>query len=174
MLYLTPLLPPNRFNVDNLAPPNEQDMAELALGIVPLIGVAIKSYKELLSVISTINHSSSVVNQFYRRLTIQYRIFNNECVLNLELLESLDDENIQDMIGDSGHANWKDATLESDMRKALGGSYVACAELVEDVHNSTKTLEKKLDSLRAIKSERERVSFFFKVPLLYTKRNHAG
>lgn len=135
-------------------------MAELilgAVGVVPLIGVALKSYKTLYSELKTFRHCSSNLKRFLKLLRIQRQLFENECQLLLR--DCLGDElAVQDMVANPEHGSWSDLKQDESIKKLLKTNYEAFEELVGDILEVTQKLESGLSCFQVLKSVRERVS----------------
>ncbi|PVH71685.1 hypothetical protein DL98DRAFT_503310 [Cadophora sp. DSE1049] len=119
------------------------DPASLALGVIPLVGVVIKSYKEVYSKLKTFRHCSSTVQRVQKKLKFQRRVFENECHLLLRFV--LDDDSVvADMKSDSDHDNWKDKGLDRQMRERLSQNYKACLQIVEDIRSAIEGMAEEL------------------------------
>ncbi|WYZ44004.1 hypothetical protein EsH8_VII_000440 [Colletotrichum jinshuiense] len=118
-------------------------MAELALGIigiVPLIGGAIKAYKQVNGRLKAFRHCSNEVKKVRKVLGIQQQVFSNECRLWLRFAID-DDEIASDMASDPEHENWGDASLESSLRTRLKNNYKPWVEIVQDITRYIEELE---------------------------------
>ncbi|KAH7145485.1 hypothetical protein B0J13DRAFT_553569 [Dactylonectria estremocensis] len=110
-------------------------MAELALGIlgvVPLIGVAIKSFRHVSSTLRDFRHYSSKVERIRKRLKLQRQTFTNECNILLRLVLD-DDDTVSAMVSNSEHKNWTNLQLDGDLRAQFGESYEAWFDLVQEI-----------------------------------------
>lgn len=134
-------------------------MAELilgAIGVVPLIGIAIKSYKTLYTELKTFRHCSSNLKRFLKLLRIQRQLFENECQLLLR--DCLSDKlSVQDMIADPDHKSWGDKKLDESIKKLLKTNYDACEELVGNSLEAIQKLESGFACFQVLKSMRQRV-----------------
>ncbi|SPO02514.1 uncharacterized protein DNG_05187 [Cephalotrichum gorgonifer] len=112
-------------------------MAELvfgALGIVPLIGIAIKSYRGLCSDLRTFRHCSSTVKNTHKKLKVQRIIFENEC----ELL-------LRDCLGD-----------DADLQTAIDQGHEMCAELIQSILEAVQQLDSNLACFQALKAKQRK------------------
>lgn len=138
---------------------NYADMAELALGavgVVPIIGIAIKSFKIICSELNTFQHCSSHVRRLYDQLKVQRQIFENECTLLLR--DCLDDGPLVDrMIADPSHRFWEDDRSDEDLRVLLKSSYKVCSGLVQTILEAVQKLESGLACFHSLKSKQEKV-----------------
>ncbi|KAF6784169.1 hypothetical protein CSOJ01_15785 [Colletotrichum sojae] len=129
-------------------------MAELALGIVgiaPLIGGAIKAYKEVNLKLKLFRHSSKEVKKVYKVLRIQRQVFVNECRLWLKFIID-DDETAMGMASDPNHDRWGDPELDSSFKSRLKDNYDAWLDTTKDILESIEELE---GSLAAFKESSE-------------------
>ncbi|KAH6892035.1 hypothetical protein B0T10DRAFT_283521 [Thelonectria olida] len=133
-------------------------MAELALGvlgIVPLVGVAIKSYKTLTSKLRAFRHCSSTVHRVYKKLRVQRRIFKNEC--HLLLRHGVDDEAaIRDLMSDFDHRGWNNQDWEKHLRVSLKENYDECAEHVRDIIETIRRLEAEFCCFQAVEAKQQK------------------
>ncbi|KAK3290853.1 uncharacterized protein B0H64DRAFT_349583 [Chaetomium fimeti] len=133
-------------------------MAELilgAVGVVPLIGIAFKSYRTLHSELKTFRHCSSNLKRFLKLLRIQRQLFENECQLLLR--DCLGDELVvQDMVADPEHGSWSDPKRDESIKKLLKSNYEAFEELVGDILEAIQKLESGLACFQILKSMRQK------------------
>ncbi|OHX00978.1 hypothetical protein CSPAE12_00333 [Colletotrichum incanum] len=118
-------------------------MAELALGIlgvVPLIGGAIKAYKQVNGKLKAFRHCSKEAKKIQKVLRIQQQVFSNECRLWLRFAIE-DDEIVSEMASDPEHENWGDASLESCLRTRLKNNYEPWVEIIQDITGYVEELE---------------------------------
>ncbi|GJC96752.1 hypothetical protein ColKHC_05578 [Colletotrichum higginsianum] len=122
-------------------------MAELALailGVVPLIGVATKGYKQANGKLKAFRHCSREAEKVRKVLKIQQQVFANECFLWLRF--AIDDDEIASaMASDPEHGNWGDDSLESSLRTRLKNNYEPWFEIVQDVTRYLEELENGLE-----------------------------
>jgi hypothetical protein len=134
-------------------------MAELALGVlgvVPLIGVTIKSYQQLSSKAKTFRHCSSAVLRLYKQLRIQRRIFENECQLLLH--NSLrNDPAVEEMMADPDNSAWKGRSRDKELKAALKNNYDSCVGLIEDINEAIQHLRNALDCFGVVKTHQRPV-----------------
>ncbi|KAF3800992.1 hypothetical protein GCG54_00010269 [Colletotrichum gloeosporioides] len=125
-------------------------MAELALGIVgivPLIGGAIKAYKEVNQKLKLFRHSSKEVKKTHKVLRIQRQVFANECRLWLAFgIE--DDETATQMASDPEHDGWNDPSLDASLRNRLKDNYDIWLEVNAGIVNTIDSLDTSLVSFR--------------------------
>jgi len=119
------------------------DPLSIALGVIPLVGVACKTYAALYKKISTFSHYSNAVARFQKQLKLQRRVFENEIHLLLRLAIH-DDATIRLMRADLDHENWADGELEQVLRDTLGENYQPCFDIIEDIDAGLAKLQKKL------------------------------
>ncbi|KAF9871368.1 hypothetical protein CkaCkLH20_11015 [Colletotrichum karsti] len=126
-------------------------MAELALGIVgvvPLIGGAMKAYKEVNGKLKLFRHSSREVKKVHKVLRIQRQVFANECGLWLRLIMD-DDEVASEMASDPSHDGWNDPYLDNSFRSRLKKNYDAWFEITKDISDNIEILETQISSYEA-------------------------
>ncbi|KAF6826833.1 hypothetical protein CMUS01_09270 [Colletotrichum musicola] len=130
-------------------------MAELALGIVgiaPLIGGAIKAYKEVNLKLKLFRHSSKEVNKVHKVLRIQRQVFVNECRLWLKFIID-DDETAMGMALDPNHDRWGDPELDSSFKSRLKDNYDTWLDTTKDISESIEELEGSLAAFKETSEE---------------------
>lgn len=135
-------------------------MAELilgAVGVVPLIGVALKSYKTLYSELKAFRRCCSSLKRFHKVLRIQRQLFENECELLLRYCLG-DGLVVQRMVANPEHENWSDPKQDESIKKLLKTNYEACGELVGGILEAIQKLESGLSCFQVLKSLRQKVS----------------
>ncbi|KAF4478461.1 hypothetical protein CGGC5_v013386 [Colletotrichum fructicola Nara gc5] len=123
-------------------------MAELALGvvgIVPLVGGAIKAYKEVKRRLKLFRHSSREVKNVLKLVKIQRQIFSNECCLWLRFALEEDDI-ISEMASDPGHDGWKDPSLDESLRSRLKENYSVWVDIISGISVTINNLDTDLTS----------------------------
>ncbi|KAF0323089.1 hypothetical protein GQ607_009633 [Colletotrichum asianum] len=123
-------------------------MAELALGvvgIVPLVGGAIKAYKEVNRRLKLFRHSSREVKNVFKLVKIQRQIFSNECCLWLRFALE-DGDIISEMASDPGHDGWKDPSLDESLRSRLKENYSVWVDIIAGISVTIHNLETDLTS----------------------------
>ncbi|KAK1852086.1 hypothetical protein CCHR01_05326 [Colletotrichum chrysophilum] len=118
-------------------------MAELALGvagIVPLIGGAIKAYKEVKRKLKLFRHRSKETKKLQKVLRIQRQVFANECRLWLKFVIE-DDDIAADMVSDADHDGWRGPDLDASLRSRLHENYDTWHDITAEISQSISTLE---------------------------------
>lgn len=116
----------------------------LALGVLPLLGVAVKGYRAIRKKSKVFSHYSREVKQVHKSLDWQREIFFHE--IHLLIRPILDDDSlIDEMIKNPEHLEWRADGLEVDMRKLLGRSYDTCEEIIGDIGAAIQHLEDQLE-----------------------------
>lgn len=121
-------------------------MAELALGVagvVPLIGLAVKSYRQVHSKLKTFVHYSKALKQMRKRLNLNRSMFELECHYLLRF--AFDDEIIMLMKADGDRKEWEDPVFEDQVQRGLGANYEGYMGLVEDVGELLGVLSEAID-----------------------------
>ncbi|KAF7552230.1 hypothetical protein G7Z17_g4474 [Cylindrodendrum hubeiense] len=130
-------------------------MAELALGILGVVPMALKSYQVLASKLKTFRHCSSIVQRMYKMLRVQRRVFENECQLLLRGC-LYDDSTAQLMIADPDHRDWGKRSWDDNLRASLKENYDDCVELVQSILEIIRQLESDLDCFETVKTEQKK------------------
>ncbi|OHF01591.1 hypothetical protein CORC01_03081 [Colletotrichum orchidophilum] len=125
-------------------------MAELALGVVgvvPIVGFVLQSYKAISKTFRDFRHCSTVVKRTRIILTYQERIFKNECQLLLQRAHRGDDA-VDEMLDDPDHPEWMNVDLDRNITVWLGSNreaYLctveACSEALEGLREQCKEFE---------------------------------
>lgn len=121
-------------------------MAELALGVagvVPLIGLAVKSYRQVHSKLKSFVHYSKALKQMRKRLNLNRSMFELECHYLLRF--AFDDEIIMLMKADGDRKEWEDPVFEDQVQRGLGDNYEGYMGLVEDVGELLGVLSEAID-----------------------------
>ncbi|KAJ3956919.1 hypothetical protein N0V92_006520 [Colletotrichum tropicale] len=124
-------------------------MAELALGvagIVPLIGGAIKAYKEVNRKLKLFRNRSKETKKLQKVLRIQRQVFANECRLWLKFVIE-DDDIAADMASDADHDSWRGPDLDASLRSRLHENYDTWHDITAEISQSIGTLEADIMSL---------------------------
>ncbi|KAM7194208.1 hypothetical protein V8F33_007354 [Rhypophila sp. PSN 637] len=125
------------------------DPASLALGIIPLVGVAFKSYAAVYKKISTFVHCSTKLQRIHKRFKFQRRIFENECHLLLRFAIP-DTATINSMKTNPDHENWSKKTIDDELKQQLGANYELCLEVVHDIGSALSWLQDQLRGFDAL------------------------
>lgn len=136
-------------------------MAELALGVVgvvPIVGFVLQSYKAVSKVLRDFRHCSAVVKRAQFALTYQHRIFENECQLLLQLVDR-DNVTIKDMLNDPEHPEWASEDLDRDIVARLGDNREAYLCSVEACSDALKELREQCTEFDAVYGQRKTVWF---------------
>lgn len=89
--------------VDDLTTMSGVEAVGLALGVLPLIIVAIEKYEKISDLIGTYRKYSKAVGRFSTELAVQRVIFQNECVLLLSQVVD-DGRALHDMFNEPAHS----------------------------------------------------------------------
>ncbi len=119
------------------------DPVSITLGVIPLLGIAFKSYAAASKKISTFIHYSTTVARLQKKFRVQQRIFKNECHLLLQ--SALDDDAIQAMTDNLDHRNWTNEEIDGNLRDHLGESYDCCLDIIHEIQTAVGNVEKQLD-----------------------------
>ena len=101
----------------------------LALGVLPMIIVAIEKYEKISDLIGTYRKYSKVVGRFSTELAVQRVIFQNECVLLLSQVVD-DGRALHDMFNEPAHS------LRTSLRKDSKLNQKLLQRMNERAHDS--------------------------------------
>lgn len=108
------------------------DPVSITLGVIPLIGAAIKSYTVVHKKFTTFVHYSSKLRRFQKRFKLYRRVFENECHLLLRF--ALDDEAVTDLMrADLAHKTWTDSSVDNSLKRQFGDNYESCIDTLQDI-----------------------------------------
>lgn len=136
------------------------DPVSLTLGILPLVGNAINVYKSVRSKFKIFCHYSAEVERIRKLFGAQRVYFLNEVELVLRLV-SQDQILIKEMMKDPAHSQWRAHGLERKLEAILGRNLPLLKDVVEDIGESTTTLQKAFKCFLPLEEEKERVRFLF-------------
>ncbi|CAH0045314.1 unnamed protein product [Clonostachys solani] len=135
--------------------------AELVVGIVPLVALAIKAYRDVSSKIKTYRHYSKMIRHIGKKFKAQRRIFENECELILR--HCLDDDaTVEAMISNLQHEGWdkNELELEQNNRNITEKNHDNCVEQIKDIVEAVQQLETQLDYFSIAKSKQKESESF--------------
>ncbi|KAH7191984.1 uncharacterized protein B0J16DRAFT_52428 [Fusarium flagelliforme] len=116
----------------------------LALGVLPIVGGAVKTCKVVRKKLKIFRHYSRELRRVQKRVSRQSQVFTNE--LHLLLRPCVNDEDVvESMLKDERHPKWSSKELEDGMRRSLGESYSSCRELIEDIGSTMADLQSVFD-----------------------------
>ncbi|KAF5005790.1 hypothetical protein FDECE_7800 [Fusarium decemcellulare] len=116
-----------------------------AIGVIPAIGFAIHTYKELYARLKLFREHSKAVDQMFKILTQNHTMFEMEFRQLLRFAFSK--KIIEKMRADSNRKEWKECDLYEDrLRRGLGESYDAFKYLIADITTALKSFTDKLNS----------------------------
>jgi hypothetical protein len=133
------------------------DPLSITLGVIPLVGVACKSYAAVHKKISVFSHYSSTVARFQKQLKLQRRIFENEIHLLLRLAIH-DDATIKLMRTDLDNQKWADDELDQDLRNQLGENCQPCLDIIQEIAKGLDKLQEKLGAFDELKKHQLKVT----------------
>lgn len=134
------------------------DPASLALGIPPLVALAIQTYGTIYQKAQIYCRYASVVQRLCKHLETQRQLFLNECHFLLQLVVD-NKRTIRAMIADAGHAHWADRSLAQRWTDCMGRNYEACTGIVEEIHEKLRGLDEQTRMFYSIPLERQQVLF---------------
>jgi len=128
------------------------DPVSITLGVLPLVGGAIKSYKAVHKKLKIFRHYSREVRQVQKQLERQSHFFVNE--IHLLLRQALEDErSIQLMIKHAHHPRWRSNALEAGMQAMLGEGYRVCQDVIEELGSTIESLQDALSCFDGLAAE---------------------
>ncbi|RBR18564.1 uncharacterized protein FIESC28_06019 [Fusarium coffeatum] len=116
----------------------------LALGVLPIVGGAVKTCKVVRKKLKIFRHYSRELRRVQKRVSRQSQVFTNE--VHLLLRPCLNEEDVVElMLKDESHPKWASKELENGMRRSLGESYSSCREIIEDIGSTMESLQSIFD-----------------------------
>lgn len=125
-------------------------MAQLALGIVNIVPLAVHSFEAVSSTLNTCRNYSRIVQRIRKAFGIQRRIFENECYLLLRVGLG---EHAEAMIANPTHEDWERGQLELEIQTSLKDNYATCIEIMERIVEAINKLEIEFDCFKVGESE---------------------
>lgn len=129
----------------------------LALGVLPLLGGAIKAYKSAHKKFKVFRHYSREIARLRKHIDRQRQFFVNES--HLLLRAAIDDEAIiESMLEDAEHARWRSKWLESRLREHLAKNYAVCQDIVIEIEAAMGDLQQELRCFDELALQRHKAS----------------
>lgn len=135
------------------------DPVSVSLGVIPLIGITVKSFTVVYKKLSTFIDYSSTVKLCHKKLRRQRRMFENECHLLLRFAID-DDTNIGLMRVDTNHPDWANDSIDLKLRERLGANYETCLESVLDIQGAISEIQGHLNCFDVLQDCRLEVSLW--------------
>jgi hypothetical protein len=123
------------------------EVAGLALGAVPVILEAIKGYKETYEHIQNFKHATRQLQIVDAQFRVCKLNFLSECRLLLDLVVS-DPQLSQEMVVDTQHRMWHDASISDQLVSLLQEHVNACATIIADTTATILALDSRLIKLQ--------------------------
>src|SRR5687767_7950093 len=120
------------------------DPVSITLGVIPLVGGAVRAYSAAHKKFRSFSRYSSSVRRIRERLEVQKQIFLNETRLFLRLVVD-DDFEAQSMLRKADDAMWTSSKLEDTLRDRLAGSCSACRVAFTSISTTIAGLQQQLD-----------------------------
>ncbi|KAI3336422.1 hypothetical protein HD806DRAFT_5376 [Xylariaceae sp. AK1471] len=131
------------------------DPVSLTLGILPLVGGAIKAYGGLHKKLKCFCHYSREVRRARKQFDRQRQFFHNE--IHLLIRPAVEDESaVESMLDDPSHAIWESQELERSLKKHLGQNYGACLDVIEEIGSSNEELLGLMECFNEVESQRQK------------------
>ncbi|KAK9422890.1 putative Prion-inhibition and propagation HeLo domain-containing protein [Seiridium unicorne] len=119
------------------------DPISLTLGILPLLGAAVKAYIAINEKIKICRHYCREIRRVRAAFEGQKSIFLNEVHLLIQPAVK-DNRFVDGMLKDPAHPKWTCKVLAGDLRKALAGSYDSCMNTIAAIGEEIEELEESL------------------------------
>lgn len=128
-------------------------MAEIALGVVPLIGSAFTAYKSLYAHVRAFRHYAKDLHRTTKNLEIERDKFKLECWILLK--SALDESKIQQL--KSSH--WNDPAINTEFEQNLQTTYGTCQSIIEDISDQLKEFREELEEFNPLIKDQKEVRF---------------
>jgi hypothetical protein len=115
-------------------------MAEIALGVIPLIGATFTTYRSLYTHLRAFRHYAKDLDRTIKKLGVQRNRFKLECWILLR--HALDESSVKRL--EEGKASWNDPEVNDEFQRNLESSYQSCLSIIEDISSRLKELEEEL------------------------------
>jgi hypothetical protein len=135
------------------------DPVSLTLGILPLLGAAIKAYGAVNEKIKICRHHCREIRRARAAFESQKSIFHNEVHLLIRPVVN-DGRTIDRMLKDPSHPKWTCSVLNDAMRKALAGNYESCRDTITAIGEEIEELEESLQGFTKFIQQRKKVKPF--------------
>ncbi|KXJ93852.1 hypothetical protein Micbo1qcDRAFT_220479 [Microdochium bolleyi] len=129
------------------------EVAGLAVGVLPVLGVTVKAYKSVRS--KGLGHFPREIRLLRGSLSRQYYIFLQESHLLMRAAIH-DEERTQRMIHDLDHEDWYCEELETALRQLLKNGYEVYLSAVKEVRAAITDLEAGLSEYERLSSHRQK------------------
>ncbi|KAI3553329.1 hypothetical protein CABS03_12696 [Colletotrichum abscissum] len=116
------------------------DPFSLTLGLLPLVGGAIKACSVVRKKFKTFRHYSREVRRIQKQVDRQLNFFTNE--IHLLLRRTVEnEETIASMLENENTQQWHSSQIEEEMRKALDKDYDVCQGGIEDIVGAAQSFQ---------------------------------
>lgn len=133
------------------------DPVSLTLGILPLVGAAVKGYGTITEKIKICRHFDREIRRVRASFESQKSIFLNEVQLLLRPAAK-NNSTVDQMLKNSRHAKWTCTTTDSLLQNVLGANSKSCVGTIETIVTEVEELEDSLQSLTKYIEKRKKVS----------------
>ncbi|KAI0124063.1 hypothetical protein BJ170DRAFT_638028 [Xylariales sp. AK1849] len=131
------------------------DPISLTLGIIPLIGGAVKLYGAVHKKFRVFRHYSRELGRLRKRSDLERRFFLNETQLLLQTALK-DTALVESMLEDPGHIRWQSDDLESSLQGLLTKSYDECQGIIQDICQAMDDLQGQLRCFDELETQRQK------------------
>ncbi|XPS72503.1 hypothetical protein M3J09_004668 [Ascochyta lentis] len=124
------------------------EVAGLAVGVLPILVEAIKSYSTISQGFRTFRHYSKEVKTFSIQLKVQKGVFRNEMRLLLRLIE--DARIVEEMLEDAGDSRWTNEKLNGRLIGILQHDYESYQDTIEETAEILEGLELEIEKYNVL------------------------
>lgn len=122
------------------------DPISITLGVLPLIGGALKAYRSAHATIVLLRNSAKEIERLIGRLELEELKFKSGCELLLHAV--FQNGSMLDTYKDDA---WNDLFLESKMKGRLQRHYSGCQTIVHDIKRALERLNVDLEYFKVIR-----------------------
>ncbi|KAI0008188.1 hypothetical protein F4779DRAFT_588204 [Xylariaceae sp. FL0662B] len=126
----------------------------LALGVLPLLGGALKLYKATDAKLKIFRHYSREIDRLQKQFERQRQFFLNETHLVLRIAVG-DESQVRQMVDDGEHPKWCSPSLSNDIEQSLGENCRFITEIIEDIGNGIKQWQEGLACFRCLEEQKQ-------------------
>lgn len=130
-------------------------MAEIVLGVIPLIGAAISTYHTIYTNLKAFRHYDRDLRRVTKKLAVQRDSFKLECWILLR--HALSEESVRSLKADSNSSYWSNPGIDAEFRRNFDTSYETTRDIVEDITNCLKELDTELEQFAPLLESRRTV-----------------
>jgi hypothetical protein len=118
------------------------EVAGLVVGIIPVLLKVVTCYQTTRAIFHSFASSSTGVQRLQTRFKTQESIFRNEC--RHILLMVIDDEQLSEMLEDTGCELWHDTHIDEQLKIRVGDNYDALKGTLKEIQEMLVEVQKVL------------------------------